>query len=111
VSDNGNSWDCTTEVNAAGIGNAMEKAEAFLKKKNIDDKRVRNAILNLEETLGLLMEKNPGKTVLAECFPLPHYLLPRCFDPVQHKSAAESLSPMMILYIPLLKTYIVSHYF
>ncbi|MBQ9551043.1 MAG: hypothetical protein IJU87_09560 [Lachnospiraceae bacterium] len=72
VSDNGNSWDCTTEVNAAGIGNAMEKAEAFLKKKNIDDKRVRNAILNLEETLGLLMEKNPGKTVLAECFLKTH---------------------------------------
>ena len=72
MSDNGNSWDCTTEVTVAGIGNAMEQAEAFLKKKNIDDKRIRNAILNLEETLGLLMEKNPGKTVLAECFLKTH---------------------------------------
>ena len=69
MSDNGNSWDCTTEVTVAGIGNAMEQAEAFLKKKNIDDKRIRNAILNLEETLGLLMEKNPGKTVLDALIP------------------------------------------
>ncbi|MBO6148160.1 MAG: hypothetical protein J6O55_02340 [Lachnospiraceae bacterium] len=67
ISDNDNVWDCTVEVNASGIGRAMDMAESFLESKGVSKERISNTIFNLEETLGLIAEINPGKTVIAEC--------------------------------------------